>query len=340
LRILAADDSPQNLELLTLLLGGQHHTIVPAANGLIATQLAAEQHFDVVLMDVQMPEMDGLTATRHIRAQEARCGTRRVPIIALSASVLMADRQAALEAGMDAFASKPIDLPELTFEIARATGREAPVGSARSVPSAGTRLLNSERGLERWGGRLEAYLRALRHFVAEYARLPTLLSSYGAAGGAADARALAHRVKGAAANLGLEALAALLGEFERHVLVDAHGVVPPLLVRLRQLFADTLAAVAMQLAKSPTAGDVPPAVKDIDSARVCALSHKIHRGFSRGELDGGAFAQLMAELSGHIEEARLDELQRTVDDFDFVLADARLLAVCAPFEPPVARAAS
>jgi CheY-like chemotaxis protein len=244
LRILAVDDAPQNLELLMLLLGASGHTIVPAHNGSEAVQLAGEQRFDLVLMDLQMPDMDGLAATRQIRAREAAQGLRRVPVIALSANAQSADRVAGLEAGMDAFVSKPIDQAELSSAIASVLGWQ------ESAPQV-TQLLNSGRGLESWGGQQEAYLRALRCFAAEYAKLPTLLSSYAAFGGASEACALAHRVNGTAADLGLEALASLLQEFERHAINDTTGVVPPLLAQLRDLLYDTQVAIDVELAKLP-----------------------------------------------------------------------------------------
>jgi CheY-like chemotaxis protein len=244
LRILAVDDAPQNIELLMLLLGASGHTIVPAHNGSEAVQLAGEQRFDLVLMDLQMPDMDGLAATRQIRAREAAQGLRRVPVIALSANAQSADRVAGLEAGMDAFVSKPIDQAELSSAIASVLGWQ------ESAPQV-TQLLNSGRGLESWGGQQEAYLRALRCFAAEYAKLPTLLSSYAAFGGASEACALAHRVNGTAADLGLEALASLLQEFERHAINDTTGVVPPLLAQLRDLLYDTQVAIDVELAKLP-----------------------------------------------------------------------------------------
>ncbi len=340
LRILAVDDAPQNLELVTLLLGGQGHTIVPAHNGAEAVELAAEQYFDVVLMDVQMPGLDGLSATRKIRAQEAARGAPRVAIIALSASVLSADRRAAAEAGMDAFASKPIDLAELTFEIARALGlHEHLAAPPRSKPS-GVQLLDVERGLARWGGHAEPYLRALRHFAAEYAKLPTLLSSYNTFGGASEARALAHRVKGSAANLGLESLAALLEEFELALGGEITDAVPPLLVRLRDLMADSLASIEFELARAPPPAGTRPMPQPIDLQHVRGLAQRLQLGLSRGELDSVAFAQLTAALSGHVSEAQLDELQRIVDDFDFVLARTRLDELCAQFELPLAAAQS
>ena len=112
LRILAVDDAPQNLELLMLLLGASGHTIVPAHSGSEAVQLAGEQRFDLVLMDLQMPDMDGLAATRLIRAREAAQGLRRVPVIALSANAQSADRGAGLEAGIGILSTAYVKDPD------------------------------------------------------------------------------------------------------------------------------------------------------------------------------------------------------------------------------------
>ena len=336
LRILAADDAPQNLELLTLLLGSQGHTIVPAHNGVMAAQLAAEQRFDLVLMDVQMPDMDGLAATREIRAHEAARNLKRVPVIALSASVLTSDRAAALEAGMDAFASKPVDMIELSFEIARLLGLQAAAAPPPKRAPQRAALLNAEQGLARWGRQLEPYLRALRHFTAEYAKLPTLLSSYSAFGGSKEARSLAHRVKGTAANLGLEALAALLDEFEQQLNGRNPDVVPPLLARLRHLLYDSFAAIDLELAKSPSSQGVGRPLQELDLPGLRELIERIGTGFKSGAFDSAAFAQLLAALGGYVEESRLDELQRIVDDFDFELAAERMRELCEEFELPLA----
>jgi PAS domain S-box-containing protein len=332
LRVLAVDDAAQNLELLTLLLGAHGHTIVPAQNGLEAVELAARERFDVVLMDVQMPAMDGLAATRAIRAAESARGTPRVPVIALSASVLSADRRAALEAGMDAFASKPVDLVELSFEIARALGLTERIERAPRRAGARALLLDTERGLARWGGQPEPYYRALHHFVAEYAKLPTLLSSYGVFGGASEARSLAHRVKGVAGNLGLEKLAELLEEIERNIAGDAANAVPPLLARLRHLIYDSFAAIDLELARAPALAVAPRPTQTIDVGRIRTLRDRLSSGLRRGELDGTALAQLLEALSGHIEETRLDELQILIDEFDFLRAEERLRALCAEFD--------
>ncbi|MEG1327114.1 MAG: response regulator, partial [Janthinobacterium sp.] len=122
LRVLAADDVPQNLELLSLLLGKRGHTVVTAGDGAQALQLAQQDDFDILLVDLQMPRMDGLAATQAIRAAALRDGRPRVPVIAMTASVLDAHRKAARAAGMDGFATKPVEWQALSQEIARVLG--------------------------------------------------------------------------------------------------------------------------------------------------------------------------------------------------------------------------
>jgi len=117
LRILLAEDSLLNQKLAIGLLSKWGHTVTVAANGLEAVEAAAQQPFDLVLMDIQMPEMNGLEATEAIRRQEVERGGR-VPIVALTAHALKGDRERCLEAGMDAYVSKPIRQDELYQAIA------------------------------------------------------------------------------------------------------------------------------------------------------------------------------------------------------------------------------
>jgi two-component system, sensor histidine kinase len=111
LQVLLAEDNPTNRLVATRLLESQGHSVICAENGHIALAILAQQAVDVVLMDMQMPEMDGLEATRRIRVTEQRTPTR-VPIIALTANAMAEDRQLCLDAGMDDFLAKPIR-PEL-----------------------------------------------------------------------------------------------------------------------------------------------------------------------------------------------------------------------------------
>jgi CheY-like chemotaxis protein len=110
-RVLLVDDEPINRDIAEMLLEDIEFQIDIAENGLEAVAQASRQHYDLILMDMQMPKMDGLEATRHIRALP---GGKSLLIIAMTANAFAEDRKRCLEAGMDDFATKPIN-PELLF---------------------------------------------------------------------------------------------------------------------------------------------------------------------------------------------------------------------------------
>lgn len=118
LNILIADDVLLNIEVLRLMLG-KAHRVTCVGGGALAAQAAAVERFDVVLMDLQMPEIDGLEATRRIRSHELTAGHPPVPIIALTASAQAQDIVATAAVGMNGFVTKSSKLPVLLAEIAR-----------------------------------------------------------------------------------------------------------------------------------------------------------------------------------------------------------------------------
>jgi signal transduction histidine kinase/DNA-binding response OmpR family regulator len=121
LRILVAEDNIVNQTLVARLLEKDFNTPVLVSNGREAVEAFQRGTFDAVLMDVQMPLLDGLSATREIRAWESATGRKRTPIIALTAHALPSDRERCLAAGTDAYLSKPIRAKELRETIAAAT---------------------------------------------------------------------------------------------------------------------------------------------------------------------------------------------------------------------------
>jgi CheY-like chemotaxis protein len=120
LRVLVAEDNPVNRTLVTALLTKRGHTTVNVVNGIEAVAAARADVFDVILMDVQMPKMDGLEATALIRKSEEKTG-RRVTIIALTAHAMKGDRELCVAAGMDGYLTKPINAAEL-FELLESLG--------------------------------------------------------------------------------------------------------------------------------------------------------------------------------------------------------------------------
>jgi CheY-like chemotaxis protein len=117
-RILLVEDNPVNRTIATKLLEKRGHVVIAVENGALAVEATASEHFDMVLMDVQMPVMDGLTATARIRSREHSTGVH-VPIIAVTAHAMDQDRARCLAAGMDDYLPKPIRSADLFATITR-----------------------------------------------------------------------------------------------------------------------------------------------------------------------------------------------------------------------------
>ncbi len=151
LRILLAEDNPVNQRLATALLEKQGYTVTVAGNGREALARLEREAFDLILMDGQMPEMDGFEATAAIRRQEQ--GTsRHVPIIAMTAYAMKGDRERCLDAGMDDYVSKPFRINELTALIQRLTAapQASPPAAAESEPASA-----DQDSILDWKGALE-----------------------------------------------------------------------------------------------------------------------------------------------------------------------------------------
>lgn len=341
LNVLVADDVPQNLELLQLLMARRGHTMTAVGDGAAVVDLAAREHYDVILMDFQMPTIDGLSATRLIRQQEEATGRTRVPIIAMTASVLDEHRRASVAAGMDGFATKPVDWFTLSHEIARVLGL-GPGQLAAELPAQERQLWNRHAGLRRWSGREDAYREALALFEVQHAGLSATLAAQATAADYRALRMLAHKVRGVAANLGLEQLAGSLGAVEGLVDGDSGRLFPgaedtlrDTLAALAPLLAGTLAAIraaqpaSVQTAQAPL--QAPPRRPGVDLARAREAGETLRTALRRGALDDAALAALAAALTGHALASRVAQVHAALSDFDFELAlqqlDAALGAI-------------
>ena len=226
LRILAVDDVPENLELLQLVLARDGHQVTLASGGQAALALLKAQAFDVVLLDLHMPDIDGFAVTTQWRAWQAQQGQAPTPVIALSASVLLQDRQQAFDVGMNGFAQKPLSVPCLQAEIARVLHLDAPAAplapllplapAAATAPAASAPLAavcDEAAALALWGSRAQ-WQGALQRSMAQFPAVLAQLQALHAAAQMADVAALAHRWRGVAGNLQLPALAQTLHAVE------------------------------------------------------------------------------------------------------------------------------
>jgi PAS domain S-box-containing protein len=316
LHILAADDVPQNLELLQLNLQRLGHQVTCVADGQAAVAAFTSGGFDLILMDVQMPLVDGLEASRRIRALEAAQQRAPIPIIALTASVLDQDRQAALDAGMNGFASKPLDLLALLGEMARLLGATQDQGIVESTAAATAGLFDWQRGASLWGGPVQMS-QAIQRFLAEQAVLVEQLGSMLEKNDWDTGRSLAHRFRGAAANLALTHLAGL-GLAIEQAFNQREGLH---LRSLLQELSRSLAAVAEALPQVP---ETPAQIQTLDLDQLRAALLRLQQAVSRGGLDDQALDCLRQGLHGAQQKAALAHIRQALDDFDFDLAQQAL----------------
>lgn len=200
LNVLVVEDQPVNRRLAVLILEGRGHTVATADDGQEALDLAANVSFDVILMDVQMPEMDGYAATKAIRGMEN--GNRhRSRIIALTAYAMESDRVRAQDAGMDGHLSKPYQPEQLLSMVEDASLFARPRISAPTGADADI-IFNEATTLARVMGRRDALLELIEIFIEE---LPSALGDIRSALDEADLpklRSSAHKLKSAAGNFG------------------------------------------------------------------------------------------------------------------------------------------
>jgi two-component system, sensor histidine kinase and response regulator len=199
-QILLAEDNPVNQKLATRLLTKRGHRVTVAGNGKEALAALAEGAYDLVLMDIQMPEMDGLEATMKLREQEKITG-RHQPIVAMTALAMKGDRHRCIEAGMDGYLTKPIRQQELDEALESFAGQKHIHSTSAATPSAKEISVDTAELLERVDGD-HAFLAELAEiFRQDYPRHLTAARealSHQDSGAVAKA---SHALKGALANL-------------------------------------------------------------------------------------------------------------------------------------------
>ncbi|MEK8053146.1 response regulator [Ideonella sp. DXS22W] len=252
LRVLLAEDNPINREVAVALLAEMGVRLTCADNGLEALRRLDEQPadapFELVLMDVQMPGMDGLEATRCIRA---RAEWRSLPVIAITAHAMARDREQCMAAGMNDFISKPFDPADLCATLARwappgrSTGTPTAVSAAATAPTAAPNAapnaapaalpgalprhvpgLTLAEGLRHCDGKPALYLRMLQLFVRSRADTRDTLQQGLAEGGHAAMAKLVHMVKGEAGTLGARTLFTTAAALEAELAAMAAGHSP------------------------------------------------------------------------------------------------------------------
>jgi two-component system, sensor histidine kinase and response regulator len=191
LRVLVAEDNPTNQTLVAALLKQKGHRVSIVGNGRLAADRAGSDAFDLILMDVQMPEMSGLEATAIIRDHERTTG-RHTPIIALTARAMAGDREQCLAAGMDAYVSKPLRPEELFSAIEAAIGQPTAIPSR---PEAGD-TLDRDSLLAGFGGRKDLLKQVVDVFLEDAPEMMARIRDALKIGNGVEVAAASHALKG------------------------------------------------------------------------------------------------------------------------------------------------
>jgi CheY-like chemotaxis protein/HPt (histidine-containing phosphotransfer) domain-containing protein len=224
-RILVVEDNITNQQVAVSILQRLGLRATVAANGAEAVRALETIPYDLVLMDVQMPVMDGLAATRQIRDPQTRVLNHQVPIIAMTAHAVRGDREKCLQAGMNDYVTKPVEVSSLVAALERCLNpsgepSRSPEGNAKeevavSKPRKEVPIFDRAALMNRVMHDKELAQTVIVGFLEDLPGQITRLKSHAAAGQAHDVGLQAHKIKGASATVGGEALRAVAYALER-----------------------------------------------------------------------------------------------------------------------------
>jgi signal transduction histidine kinase/DNA-binding response OmpR family regulator/HPt (histidine-containing phosphotransfer) domain-containing protein len=339
-QLLLVEDNDINREFATELLRSEGIVVDVAVDGAEALAKVQQRDYDGVLMDIQMPVMDGLEATRRIRALATAPGGERfatLPIIAMTALAMAQDAEKTAAAGMNDHITKPVAPDRLMAVLAKwlrlPAGRASAPSSIRPAPLPSDAAdyppdllalmsVNAREGIRRIGGKADAYRRQLWRFREHYPDAVTELRRLAAEQGIAPAEAYCHALKGVSGNLGAHALyeqvVAIDTQLQRGELPDAAAF--DTLAQLLQILMHEIDGLAV-----PPAPTFVPGAAPLDPAQLDDLLVRLAYVL---EYDLGAVEPLLTTLRGGLagtpHAATLSRIAAHADQFDI---DAALLMV-------------
>ena len=251
-RILVAEDHPVNQDVARAMLEAIGCEVTLVEHGGQAVDILDRERFDLVLMDCDMPQMDGFEATAEIRRRERMSGIAPATIVALTANALQGDRERCLMAGMDDYLSKPFTVTQLSELFERHLGSNASANGSKPAPVAGeggadtAQVLDSEMLATLRSAGDEFVVSLVRKFEDNWSPDAEALGAAIEAGDAEAARKAAHRMKSSSANLGAQRLSQYCSDIEKRARAGDLEAVDGLLATLSDEFELVLAAFSRE----------------------------------------------------------------------------------------------
>ncbi len=334
-RVLLVEDNEINQQVASELLEQAGMVVTVAENGKKGVEAVQSFAYDLVFMDMQMPEMDGYTATREIRIWEetlpdVRSETcPRVPVVAMTAHAMVGEREKCIAAGMDDYLSKPIDQDKLyamllqwikpgTRDISlireKTVGRNDDVPLPQELPG-----IDMAAGLGRVGGNRKLYIKLLVDFANKYGSVAEEIAGLIKSGDLRTAERIAHTIKGTAGNLSATGIQAVAQELESVIAGKITGDYDVCLSRL----ARELQPIVDALKTIVQAGKEPPSSHDrcIDPAHVGPLLIELSRLLAENNADADkCFETIRENIDSSLFYKEMEELDAHIANFDFTNA--------------------
>ncbi len=318
-RILLAEDNPINTEVARGLLEKHGLQVSCCENGQEVLKLLDKETFDLVLMDVQMPVMDGYEACEYIR-EDLRF--KELPIVALTANAMRGDSDKSLAAGMNDHLSKPIDPELLRRTLSKWLLREETTDEYRLVTDArtGPQVLNTRSGLERASGEWPAYLKLLKMFMREHQRDQEIIQLLSEQEAWDTLAAKAHALKGSSATLGASELSGIAQIVEKEARSETH--LPPALLEQIDSAFQNLGQVIEELNATHGNQSVdekkgPTSVK-VHNDSLKKMIKELNQALSEGDIAAIDLADKLREvLHGSDNVYWINQICRSLEEYDF-----------------------
>ncbi|TGK97841.1 MHYT domain-containing protein [Leptospira levettii] len=330
LNVLIADDVKQNVELIQILMETNGHKVQVTHNGLEALNAFQTNFFDLVLMDIQMPEMDGLEATKQMREFESTRLRNRTPIIALSASVFEEDKEQARLAGMDGFVSKPIDVEELYEEIAKwilkrrgpkteqvsdaSIEKQTPLQNQNTLEDPFQTPIDWDRGIKIYGSKTK-YIDVLLDYLREQVKtIPDFQNQIITQNQITE---VIHKWKGVTSNLGIKSVLQILKDWENES--HAESEFHTLWNLVQTEFQNLLSILSQDNGETKPQSDLNEnkTLDPLETKKAIQLIQNLILSFEKGNLNPTDWQELVKVLSLPSFLTEIHTITKTIEQFDF-----------------------